>query len=240
MPGPLTFQAAEFLYETSLFPELDTRLSTPSRTRSPTAVLLERRRVLHARIVEAIEDVLVRSARGVVPARFWPITTAAVGTRQKAVEYLSLTGQRAVRRSAYAEAVNHLTAASEWLATLPQTRERRQQELVVQMTLGTALRGVKGSSTPEVEQCYLHARALCEQVGEPPQLFQILWGLWMIYNQRGDAQAMRPGRAAPRPGATPRRPGPPASRRTTPCGPPCSPASSCSPPVAPGPGAAAL
>ncbi len=38
---------------------------------------------------------------------------------------------------------------------------------------------------------YPRARALCEQVGEPPQLFRVLWGLWMMYNGRGDSQTMR-------------------------------------------------
>ena len=36
------------------------------------------------------------------------------------------------------------------------------------MSLGMALRATKGANAPEVEQCYIRARALCEQVGEPP------------------------------------------------------------------------
>ena len=63
--------------------------------------------------------------------------------------------------------------------------------LAGQMTLGAALRATKGANAPEVEQLYIRARALCEQVGEPPQLFRVLWGLWLMYNARGDAQRMR-------------------------------------------------
>ena len=67
-----------------------------------------------------------------------------------------------MERSAYAEAVNHLTTALDLLTTLPETRVRSQQELVVQMTLGMALLATKGSSAPEVERLYICARELCE------------------------------------------------------------------------------
>src|SRR2546422_3362247 len=59
------------------------------------------------------------------------------------------------------------------------------------MTLGTALIATKGQAAPEVERLYTRARALCEQVGEPPQLFRVLWGLWMVYSARGEVQTQR-------------------------------------------------
>jgi predicted ATPase len=63
--------------------------------------------------------------------------------------------------------------------------------LTVQMTLGPALRAMKGAGAPEVERLNMRARELCEQIGEPPQLFRVLWGLWLMYNARGDSQTMR-------------------------------------------------
>src|SRR5438093_6479486 len=72
------------------------------------------------------------------------------GNATKAVDYLHRAGHQAVERSAYAEAVSHLTTALDLLATLPETRERSQQELVVQMTLGMALRATKGQVAAEV------------------------------------------------------------------------------------------
>jgi predicted ATPase len=109
----------------------------------------------------------------------------------QAISYWQRAGQRAVERSAYAEAVSHLTAALDLLTTLPETHERSQRELAVQMTLGIALRATKGNGAPEMERLYTRARALCEQVGEPPQLFRVLWGLWTVYNARGDYQSMQ-------------------------------------------------
>ena len=106
------------------------------------------------------------------------------------MDYLHRAGQQAVECSAYAEAVSRLTTAVDLLAPLPETRERRQQELAVQMTLDMALRATKGQVAPEVERLYTRARALCEQVGEPQQLFRVLWGLWRVFNSRGEYRTM--------------------------------------------------
>ena len=44
------------------------------------------------------------------------------------------------------------------------------------MTLGPVLMALKGGGAPEVERVYTRARALCERVGEPAELFRVLWG----------------------------------------------------------------
>jgi predicted ATPase len=113
------------------------------------------------------------------------------GLTNEAIDYWQRAGQQALQRSAYAEAMNHLTRALDLLTTLPESRARSQQELRVQMTLGMALRATKGSGAPEVERLYTHARELCERMGEPLQLFRVLWGLWMVYNTRGEHKTMR-------------------------------------------------
>src|SRR5262249_51943071 len=62
----------------------------------------------------------------------------------KAVRYLRSAGQNAARRSAYGEVVSLLTKGLELLTTLPDTPERTQQELALQLALGDALVTVKG------------------------------------------------------------------------------------------------
>jgi predicted ATPase len=113
------------------------------------------------------------------------------GLHEQAISCWQRAGQRAVERSAYAEAISHLTTALDLLGALPGSRARSQQELIVRLTLGPALRATKAGSAPEVEQLYTRARELCEQVGEPPELFRVLWGLWGIYNARGEHQKMQ-------------------------------------------------
>jgi predicted ATPase len=183
-------QAAEFLYETRLFPELEyTFKHALTQEVAYNAVLLERRRGLHERAAQAIEGLFAERLAEHYNALAYHYRRS--GNTPKAVDYLHCAGQQAVERSAYTEAVDHLTAALELLATLPEIRERSQLELAVQMTLSMALRVTKGQAAPEVERLYTRIRALCEQVGEPQQLFRVLWGLWSVSNTRGEYQTMR-------------------------------------------------
>src|SRR5262249_17425569 len=91
----------------------------------------------------------------------------------------------------HVEAMSHLTRGLEVLAALPDTAERTQHELVLQTTLGAVLMAAKGQGAPEVGQAYARARELCRQVGETPQLFPILFGLWRFYLVRVEYQTAR-------------------------------------------------
>ena len=64
------------------------------------------------------------------------------------------------------------------------------QELGLQLALGPALMATKGPA-PEVEQIYARTRALCQAVGETPQLIPTLQGLYWFYETRGGLQMAR-------------------------------------------------
>ena len=85
----------------------------------------------------------------------------------------------------------HLRKGLEALATLPDTPERTQQELDLQITLGSALMASKGQGALEVGQAYARARELCRHVGETPQLFPVLFGLWRFYFAQAEHQTAR-------------------------------------------------
>jgi DNA-binding winged helix-turn-helix (wHTH) protein/predicted ATPase len=109
----------------------------------------------------------------------------------RAVHYLQQAGQNAIQCSAYQEATSNLTKGLGMLKTLPATLEHSQQELTLQVALGTPLIAIKGYAAPEVEKTYARARKLCQQVGETPLLFRVLGGLSAFYVVRGDLQAAR-------------------------------------------------
>jgi DNA-binding winged helix-turn-helix (wHTH) protein/predicted ATPase len=103
----------------------------------------------------------------------------------RAVRYLHAAGEQAMQRSAHQEALLHLTRGLTLLHGLPETPERVQQELDLQLALGPALIATKGQASPEVEQAYVRAQALCHWLGETPQIFPTLRGLWRCSLNRG-------------------------------------------------------
>jgi TOMM system kinase/cyclase fusion protein len=110
---------------------------------------------------------------------------------EQAVRYWQRAGEHASEHSAHLEAISHCTTGIELLTTLPETPERTQHALTLYSTLGAALQMAKGLGAPEVEQAYTQARALCQQVGETPQLVPVLFGLWRFYLVRSQFQTAR-------------------------------------------------
>jgi predicted ATPase len=104
----------------------------------------------------------------------------------QALPYWQRAGERAIQRSANLEAISHLTKGLEVLKILSDSPERTQQELTLQVSLGVVLAATKGWAAPEVERAYARARELCQQVGETPQLFTVLWGLSQVHIVRAD------------------------------------------------------
>ena len=108
-----------------------------------------------------------------------------------AVRYLQQAAQNALQHSAHQEALGHVTRGLQLLETFPDTPQRTQQELALQVALGSALQNAKGYGAPEVEAAYARARTLCHQLGNPPQLFPVLYGLQSFYLVRADMPTAR-------------------------------------------------
>jgi predicted ATPase/DNA-binding winged helix-turn-helix (wHTH) protein len=104
----------------------------------------------------------------------------------RAIRYLRLAGEIATQRSATSEAVGHLTRALDLLGAAPDTQERAEQEVALQIALGGPLMAVKGRGAPEVERAYTRAEELCERIGDPARRFPVLWGLFLFHRSRGE------------------------------------------------------
>ncbi|MBI3756397.1 MAG: hypothetical protein HY267_00320 [Deltaproteobacteria bacterium] len=178
-------QRKEFLYEQPAFPEVE-YIFKHALTQEVAygTVLQERRKVLHEQTAQAIETLFHSKLEDHYSELAHHYSRS--GNAAKAVEYLSLAGQQAARQSAHADAITHLTTALELLNTLPDTRERAQQELRLHLTLGMPLMVTRSVSSPEVQATYTRARELCQQVGETRQLFPVLDGLRLFHHVRGE------------------------------------------------------
>jgi adenylate cyclase len=110
------------------------------------------------------------------------------GSFEKAIYYLSQAAEKAARLSANQDAIAHLGRALTLLRSLPASSKRTQQELDLCIALGVPLVLTRGHSAPEVEDVYVRALALSEQVGDAHQRFQVLHGLRRVRLSAGEIQ----------------------------------------------------
>ena len=131
-------QAAEFLYETRLFPEhAYTFKHVLTQQVAYETLLQERRRALHVGIVEALETLIgdrvaeqvERLAHHALRGEVW----------DKAVTYCQQAGARARDRAAFHEAVASFEQALQALAHLPEPGDTRVLAIDLRLTLGGTL-----------------------------------------------------------------------------------------------------
>jgi class 3 adenylate cyclase/tetratricopeptide (TPR) repeat protein len=131
-------QAAEFVYETRMFPDLEYTFKH-ALTHEVTygGLLQERRRDLHARIVDAIET-LHRDRLGEQIERL--AHHALRGElREKAVPYLRQAGVKAAARSALLDARAWFEQALGILAALAESQSTLEQGFEIRLKLGAVL-----------------------------------------------------------------------------------------------------
>ena len=153
-------QTAEFLCETGKLPaSAYTFKHALTHEVAYGSLLQERRRGLHGRAAQAIEALFAER----LPEHYYALAYhySRSGHITKTVDYLYRAGQQAVERSAYAEAVSHLTTALDLLTTLSESRERSQQKLGVQMVFGAVLRESPRARRPQKWQDCTPVPASC-------------------------------------------------------------------------------
>jgi predicted ATPase len=143
-----------------------------------STLLRDRRRSLHARIAQAIEETFpeIAESQPEVVARH----RTEAGLRKHAAVYWRRAGELALRRSAGSEALKHFGSALRLLEEMPDATERWQQELDVRLGLGTALIIARGfrSAGLEIVDHYARAVTLGRGLGDGKKLFRAMWGNW--------------------------------------------------------------
>jgi class 3 adenylate cyclase/predicted ATPase len=183
--GLTRLQAAEFVYEARLFPELEYSFKHAlTHEVAYGSVLQEKRQALHARIVESIERLY--ADRLAEQVDLLAHHSSRAGLDAKAVSYLHQAGERAVGRSANREALGFLERALALLEKLPQTPENLNRALDIRVAIGTPLIALKGATSQEVEDSYLRGKELMDRLGNQSQRFPLMWGLWYLRFTRGE------------------------------------------------------
>jgi len=181
--GLAHLQAAEFLYETRLFPDLEyTFKHALTHEVAYGSLLQERRRTLHRRIVAAIEELypdhlaeqVERLAHHAFQGEVW----------DKAVAYLRQAGAKALARSAHQEASLYLALALIALQHLPEQRETLEQAIDLRCDLRTSL-----FHLGEFGQIFEHLRTaetLAETLGDRERAARILDFMSANFNVLGE------------------------------------------------------
>ncbi len=177
-------QATEFLYEARLFPELEyTFKHALTHEVAYGSLLSDRRRVLHAALVRAIERLHADRLDEHVEQLAHHAQRGEL--RDEAIRYLHQAGARAAGRSAHREAIALFEQALGVLAELPETPNTLAVTVDVRIAHASALMTTKGVASSEVETAVLYTHELASRLGDAGRLFLALWGLWRMSNGRG-------------------------------------------------------
>jgi len=155
------------------------------------SLLRSRRQQLHGQIARTLEERfadIVASQPEIVAHHF-----TEAGLAEPAIDYWLKAGQLAARRSANAEALNHLTRGLDLLPNVADLTLRNKSELLLQTSLGNCLRATKGWSIESVKQAYTRALALCKESGFDQHTLPAVFGLWtwnFVGGALGEAQAL--------------------------------------------------
>ena len=140
------------------------------------SLLKSRRQQLHDQIARTLEErfaAIVASQPEIVAHHF-----TEAGLAEPAIDYWLKAGQHAARRSANAEALNHLARGLELLPKIDDPTLRNKSELLLQTSLGHSLRATKGWSVDSVKRAYTRALQLCKESGFDEHTLPAVFGLW--------------------------------------------------------------
>ena len=181
--GLTRLQAGEFLYESALFPELEyTFKHALTHEVAYGGMLLERRRTLHARMLELIESRPVdrlaeqaeRLAHHASRGEVW----------DKAAQYSRLAGDRAAALCVDAEAVAHYQRALEALAHLPETKDSVRAAIDGRLALRAPL--WRGGQLERLLEIFREVEALGTRHDETERLDEVYSFFLQYYWAKGE------------------------------------------------------
>jgi class 3 adenylate cyclase/tetratricopeptide (TPR) repeat protein len=149
-----------------------------------SSLLRERRRALHLQVAEGLE----RDEGGLAAAEpeLLAYHFAEAGVADRAIDYHLKAAEHAMERCALAEMVSHLRRGLGLLGTMPDSRERRQRELWLQVALGRGLIDEVGSASEQGHAAFVRARELSLELDSKEFLLPVLYGLQVYHFSHGE------------------------------------------------------
>ena len=148
------------------------------------SLLKSRRQALHRRAAEAL---LAADAEPEPIAHHF----TEGGLDALAIEWWSKAGERALRTSAYQEAIAHLEKALALAGALAESPTQRLLRLRLQIAYGQALIHARGFASQETTAAFSRAREFASGIEEVTERFPVYYGLWASSWVRGELAQMR-------------------------------------------------
>ena len=149
------------------------------------SLLKSKRQQFHQQIAQVLEERFPETVETQPELLAHHYTEA--GLIEQAIPYWQQAGQRASAALGLCRS-DQLTSPRGWSCSRPcRTRPSVPSKNSRCKSPWVVADATKGFAAPEVEKAYARARELCQQVGETPQLFPVLWGLWMFYISAGES-----------------------------------------------------
>jgi class 3 adenylate cyclase/tetratricopeptide (TPR) repeat protein len=149
-----------------------------------TSLLKTRRVHLHAAIANAIEQRFPEIVQAQPETLAHHLTEA--GLLEKATGYWLQAGKNAALRSANLEAIAHVQRGIEVTGRLQADGGRDKVELDLQLVLGPCLVATHGPAASKAVASFTRARELCERLGEPPEILQVMFWQATVSVVRGE------------------------------------------------------
>jgi class 3 adenylate cyclase/tetratricopeptide (TPR) repeat protein len=190
-----TLQAAEFLYEKSLFPDLEyTFKHALTHEVAYGSVLQERRQALHTRIMESIERLYADRLTEQVERLGYHARQGQMW--QQAVQYLRQAGLKALSRFANREASTWFDQALDSLHHLP-AEDKSNSECAVDLRLELRTALVPLGEVPKVFDHLIEAERISSSTGDQKRLATIASFLGQWFFLKGEyARALEAGQRA--------------------------------------------
>jgi class 3 adenylate cyclase/predicted ATPase len=153
-----------------------------------SSLLRSTRQQLHAQIAEALETHSPETAETQPELLAQHYTEADLA--EPAIGYWRRAGERAAKRAANIEAIDHLRRGLALLEALPARAAHAEEELRLLIALGPALMTTMTTSAPEIQQVYGRARQLARDTAKVAQLFATVWGSWFVAHNAGNSAAV--------------------------------------------------
>jgi tetratricopeptide (TPR) repeat protein len=174
-------QAGEFIYEQpSASGVAYTFKHALTQEVACNSLLIERRKLLHEGIGDAIESLYASSLDDHLAELAHHYSHSA--NLAKSVEYLERAAQQAVSRSAFREALSLGQAGVGMITALPATGECRRREFNLHYSLVLAASVIEGFGSPQRGHSYRRMHELARESGDDATLSIALAGMWIYHH----------------------------------------------------------